>query len=207
MEQHPAKVKRRTPVLLASRASEFETAAAAFLSQQLRASLEHIVSAENSLHLHHGGSWGMDTGLGPGELKSNSAEAEIPFDALCRNEVRAFASYFTTLISAMSAAMQKEMYSTVAATAENVGNTVSQKDTGSFAQAFLEMLKKIEFGVDSRGEVSMPAIHVAPEMGKKLLAELQSQGPAYEAEVERIKQEKIKAALARETERLGKYKQ
>jgi hypothetical protein len=130
----------------------------------------------------------------------------ISHDSLMRNDLNAFRSFLDTMCQAMSGQMQSEIYSTVSEAADSVGNTVSGKEAGSLAAAFLEMLKKIEFGVDSNGQVTLPSIHVSPEMGRKMLEELNAQTPDFYQEVERIKLEKVTAALQKERERLARYR-
>ena len=44
------------------------------------------------------------------------------------------------------------------------------------------------------------------DVHKKMLADLNAQGPEFKAEVERITQQKSAEALQREQERLGKYR-
>ncbi len=100
----------------------------------------------------------------------------------------------------------RHIYSVVGAAAEKVGNVVSNSETGSSAQSFLQMLKKIEFSVDREGNVSLPQMHVGPDMGKKLLEELSAQPPEFSEEVERVKAERTELALHKEAERKSKFK-
>ena len=70
----------------------------------------------------------------------------------------------------------------------------------------LEMFRKLELGVDRDGNVSMPQIHVGPELYARLPEEMSKVPPELSAEIERVKAEKIKEALDREAERKGKFK-
>jgi hypothetical protein len=105
----------------------------------------------------------------------------------------------------ISSEMKKNIYATVSAAADGTGNVVSTKAAGSPALAFLEMLRKIEFGVNPKGEVTLPDLHLSPEMGQKMFDDLNSQGPEFRNEVERIKREKALDALQREQARLAKF--
>jgi len=116
-----------------------------------------MVAPENKLRLHHGKSWGQNRDGGPGSqgvLKQTSTETTLTFESIVRNDLTALRDFVTTLPEAVSSAVQKDMYATVSAAADSVGNVVSQREAGSPAKAFLEMLKKIEFGVNARGEVT-----------------------------------------------------
>ena len=106
----------------------------------------------------------------------------------------------------MSGQFARSIYSVVGAAAERVGNVVSNKETGSTAQSFLAMLKKIEFGVDRDGNVSLPQVHVGPDMAEKMINELQSQPPEFGEEVERVKAQRSEQALQKEAERKAKFK-
>jgi hypothetical protein len=189
--------------------AEFQAALSKFLAKHVENSLSDMVAPENKLRLHHGRSWGgggQDTGSSEGTFKMTSAETMVPFESVLRNDMTALPHYIATLAETIVGEMKRNVYATVSAASERVGNVVSVKDAGSPAQAFLQMLQTIEFGVNSKGEVSLPAMHLSPEMHKKMLDDLSAQGPEFQAEVERIKKEKTAEALRREQERLDKYR-
>jgi hypothetical protein len=161
----------------------------------------------NVLHYIHGANWvraGRDD-AGPA-MQTLSTEWSIPFKALADNDLTLIEAGLHQTVEALSAQFAHSIYSVVGAAAEKVGNVVSNKDTGSNAQSFLEMLKKIEFGVDRDGNVSLPQMHVGPDMGEKLLEELKAQPPEFSEEVERVKAERTKLALQKEAERKAKFK-
>lgn len=114
--------------------------------------------------------------------------------------------FLNALVQGMASAMTRDIFATVNDAAESSGNVVSQREAGSPARAFLEMLKKIEFGVNARGEVTLTSLHAPPGLGEKMLEDLNAQGPEFRAEVQRIKREKAEAALERERKRLGRYR-
>lgn len=196
--------------MLATReAAEFQRGANKFIAQQVKQSLDHMVAPENRMRLHHGRSWGetiAEVSEASGSLKEKSAETTIKFDSLLHNDLKVLVEFLDHISQAMSTALVRDMYATVSEAAEDVGNVVSQREAGSFAKAFLEMLKKIEFGVDAQGQVTLPSMHVPPEAGQRMLDELHAQGPEFQAEVQRIKREKSEAALKRERERLARYR-
>jgi hypothetical protein len=67
-------------------------------------------------------------------------------------------------------------------------------------------LKKIEFGVDRYGSAQRPSVHVAPSMGEKLVKALTEQPIEYHLKVETISEAKEKKAIAREAERISKFR-
>jgi hypothetical protein len=189
--------------------AEFQTALGNFLASHVENSLSDMVAPENKLRLHHGRSWGgggEDTGSSEGTFKVTSAETMVPFESVLRNDMTALPHYIEALAETIVGAMKRNIYATVSAASERVGNVVSVRDAGSPAKAFLQMLRAVEFGVNSKGEVSLPAMHLSPEMRKTMLDDLSAQGPQFQAEVERIKKEKTGEALRREQERLDKYR-
>jgi hypothetical protein len=208
MAPSPPPGNRRIPGPTLRESAEFQSSLNHFLAQHVQESLSHMVAPENKLRLHHGRSWGggEDTGTSEGTLKRTSAETSIPFEAVLKNDVAALPGFIKALAETIVSEMKKNIYATVSAASNRAGNVVSVSAAGSPAQAFLQMLHVIEFGVNAEGEVSLPAMHVSPEMGKKMLDDLNAQGPEFREEVEKIKREKTAEALRREQERLDRYR-
>jgi hypothetical protein len=208
MTTSPPPDNRRIPAPTLRESAEFQSALNQFLARYVQDSLSHMVAPENKLRLHHGRGWGGGEGSGSseGSFKLSSAETSVPFETVVTNDVAALPRFVAALAESIASGMKKNIYAAVSAASERTGNVVSAKSAGSPAQVFLQMLQTIEFGVNSKGEVSLPAMHVSPEMGKKMLDDLNAQGPEFKEEVERIKREKSAEALRREQERLDKYR-
>jgi hypothetical protein len=184
-------------------------AASRHVGRLVQDSLTHMVAPENKLRLHHGRSWGDGRdGLGgsQGNVKLTSVESSVAFDSVMRNDTSALRDFVKSVSEQMSADMRKNIFATVSAAADSTGNVVSMAAAGSPSNAFLEMLRKIEFGVNSTGEISLPAIHLSADMWKTMFDDLNAQGPEFRTEVERIKREKSQAALQREQARRDKYR-
>ena len=98
------------------------------------------------------------------------------------------------------------IYGLVNTAAEKTGNVVDARAAGSIAKSMLEILRKIELGVDRDGNVSMPQIHVGPEMFQRITKELENVPPELKAEIERVKAEKVQAALQGEADRKAQLK-
>ena len=113
--------------------------------------------------------------------------------------------FVTHLTEQLQRQFSQMMYATMGEACEVSGNTVSAANAGSFPAGFMEAMRKIEFGVDREGNVSLPAIHVGSN-AEKMIAELEAQPPEYHEEIERLKAEKSAAALQREKERKAKFR-
>ena len=70
----------------------------------------------------------------------------------------------------------------------------------------MEMLEKIEFGVDRNGEVSMPSLYVPPDTGDRMIGELEDQPEEYQERIKGIIEAKKAAALNAEQARLDRFK-
>ena len=106
------------------------------------------------------------------------------------------------MVQQFDESMARMLYETVSAACEESGQVVDGRDI-PFPQAFLEGFKKIELGVDRNGNVSMPEFHVG---SLDMVKQLEAMPPEFQAEVERVKAEKIAKALEVEAERKKKFK-
>jgi hypothetical protein len=186
----------------------FETSFAALLSKMQATSRQMFVSQENILRMNHGGTW-VHAAREPEPdtlMHTMSTEWMIPFKDIAENDLTLIARTILPINQEMEKQFAHNMYGLVSATAEKVGNVVDAKAIGSFAKSMLEMFRKIELGVDRNGAISMPQIHVGPEMAERIAKELQSVPPELEAEIEQVKAEKVQQAFEREAKRKAKFK-
>lgn len=171
-------------------------------------SSQMFVCENNVLRFNHGSRWvhsAREVDEEPA-MRTISAEWLIPFKDIAENDLGLIERSMAPVSESMDRQFAQNLYGVVGAAATKVGNVIDAREEGSVAQSFLAMLRKIEFGVDRDGNISMPQMHVSPEMGDRMLKELRNQPPEFELEVEQIKAEKAKAALAREAERKAKFK-
>jgi len=196
----------RLPAIESANAKKFAAEMQSFVQANVHASLEDMIAEENKLWLRHGHSWGQVTSNSTqNELKATRAEGQVQFDAIRKNEVSALADATAHMINSMAGQIKTDIYQSISAAAESVGNVVSTSAAGSTPAAFLEMIKKIEFSVGRDGKVQLPALHLGVGQAEKLIAELEKQPPEFRAEFERVKAEKSAAALEREQQRLSKF--
>jgi len=166
-----------------------------------------ILPEENTLHYTHGRKWSNRANPNSldGGFQEHSTEWETSFQDIVDGDLSIIPAFVQHLTTEMHRQMATMVYSSLEVATKSTGNVVSAQQEGGFPAAFLEMLKKIEFGVDKKGNVSLPQLHVGTN-AQKLIAELEAQPPEFQAEVERIKAEKSAAALAAEAARKKKFK-
>jgi hypothetical protein len=187
---------------------EFETSVAKLLGKMQADSRQMFVSQHNVLRMNHGGTW-VHAASHPEpdtSMHTISAEYIIPFKDIADNDLSLIARSILPLNEEMEKQFAVNMYGVIGAAADKVGNVVDAKATGSIASSMLEMLRKIELGVGRDGTVSMPQIHVGPEMAERITKELNNVPPDIEAEIQQVKAEKVQEALDREAARKAKFK-
>jgi hypothetical protein len=167
-----------------------------------------VLSPRNVEHLHHGLGWRTHSGDESAKelttLKEHRVEHSIKFEEIVLHKLELIPSTIGSILEAMQSQLMTLLYSKVSESTEKSGNVVSVAKMGSSQEAFLEMLRKIEFGTDEHGKVTLPEIHLAP--GNPLLNDLKLAGPEFEAKADAIIQEKSLAALQRERDRVSKFK-
>jgi hypothetical protein len=187
---------------------EFEASMASLMARMQDRSRKIFISEHNVLRMNHGANWVHSAREpDPGNtMHTISAEWMIPFKGIAENDLGLIAQTILPINEEMERQFARNMYGVIGAGAEKVGNVVNAKQTDSFSQSMLEMFRKIEFGVDRDGNVSMPQIHVGPDMYERIVNEMQNVPAEFTAEIEQVKAEKIQLALDRETERKAKFK-
>ena len=173
-----------------------------------REKISQYVSKDNMHSFQHGRSWltVREDGTEESSFKEAGVELSIGYEDLIKNDIDQFFKFLNTFIEGFTSQITQRMFQTISESCDKVGNTVNQNEYASQAEAFLEMLKKVEFSVNKNGQVELPQIHVGTDAAEPLMQSLESQDKDFHAEVERIKQEKYEAALKKEKVRLNKYK-
>jgi hypothetical protein len=186
----------------------FERSLMKLLAELNERTREALVSRRNVLRLNHGRYW-VHSARDPETdtcMQSISAEWLIPFREIADNDLDLIRRAILPVSEEMSRQFAQSMYSMVGAAAERVGNVVDVKKEGSVSQSLIDMMSKIEFGVDRDGNVSMPQIHAGPEAAEKFAVELENMAPEVAARLERLRLEKTQQALDREAERRAKFR-
>jgi hypothetical protein len=201
---------QKIPFRLSSIISDFDKALSEDVAIAIKEQRKAVLPGDNVFGYTHGTRWHTRTTETNeeneiNEMQRHSTEVEISFQDILDNDLEALARYRNTLVSGMMQELMSVIYQTVSESTEKTGNVVNAKGGGFKAEQFIEMLQKIEFGVDRDGNVSFPEIHAGPELAEKMLKELSSQGPEFEKRVQEITREKSEAALKREAGRKSKF--
>ncbi len=178
----------------------------AFVEIQKRTAAQYL-PPENTQRFRHGGTWiypGNPEALG-GQLQTHSASLETRLDDIVNNDLSVIERSVNHIGEAMHQQFAQMLYTTVGEACDQSGNTIDAQAEGSLEGAFMAMLEKIELAVDKDGTVSMPQLHVSPELGDRMMAALENTSQDYKDRVEELKARKTVEALAREAERKAKF--
>ncbi len=186
----------------------FDKKVGEFIQELIHTRMTQLIPEENTEQFYHGGGWThqrADGSTHQGSFEESRSQSEVRYEDLIGFRVDVLPRFIEEMAEGIFGAIMSRMYEVAGEAAESVGNVVDGKGKTS-AQAFLESLRQIEFGVDRDGHVTMPQLHLHPSVAQKMLDDLNAQGPEFRAEVERVQREKAKAALEREGARLSRYK-
>ena len=170
------------------------------------------VPTENFQVFYHGINWNFHRqekeGFKPhsGELEKVSTGCEIKTERILENDMGAISDFILETANSMEEGLVHRMTQEMAAVAKETGNTVSISKEGSFADAFLEMIKTTQAGVTRDGNVSRPTLFLNDRSFiEKLQRELIERGPEFQKQIEVARNNQDQRALAREAERLARY--
>ena len=186
----------------------FDASVTALMRTMQDQSRKMFIHEHNVHRMNHGANWVHSAREAEPDttMHSISAEWTIPFAGIAENDLNLIAQTVRPINEEMERQFVQNIYGVIGSAAAKIGNIVDAKESGSFALSMLEMFRKIEFGVDRDGNVSMPQIHVAPGMYERIVNEMQDVPPDLSEEIERVKAEKVQLALDREIERKAKFK-
>jgi hypothetical protein len=200
---------RKVPFRMAKNLVDFQKAMNTQLRNSLREIRNAIVPSENVFTYSHGTKWRTDHSASPEaindeEMIVHSSEGELPFERIVNNDLYAIVEVERQLVASLDSQFKRSMYQMINETTEQTGNVI--RTDGPFdPEHFIQMLEKIEFGVDRNGEVSLPEIHAGPEIAQKMFDALSSQGPEFGERVNEIKRRKGEEALRKEADRKSKF--
>jgi hypothetical protein len=183
-----------------------------YVHEQIRVRLAHrrteMLDERNIQSYRHGNRWTFEASTeGVSKMHSMAAESTIHTIDIIDHETAILEQYIETMVEQLYAALMEHLFKTVGEAAESVGNTFGRDDHGGNIPAgFLAMLEKIEFGVDRHGRAQRPTMHVAPSTGKTFIEALQSQPIEYHLKLEMLSEGKEKKAIAREAERISRFR-
>lgn len=206
----PSFVPWTPPFTFAEESDAFEKRWGQEIPKRYYAKVTSFLPKQNVGFYAHGRRWSFYNDQGkevPGEFKLQSFVHTVSNDDQQRGDMEALDRHAEAMAVKMLAQFLDDFRKNVTEVTEKTGNvTTWNRSKQNVGEVFLEMLKKVDFGVSDSGEPSLPAFFdFPPEFHSQLVAHA-ANNPSFEAEVEAIKAEKIKEALAREAERKAKYK-
>lgn len=173
----------------------------------VRRRTNEFIPEENTRRFNHGTTWSTPAKpeLGEDEMVTIGHESLIKWEDIVDQNLSIIPTSIVAIGTDMAEQQVKMMFRSVSAACDRSGNVVNAVER-PLADAFMEMLEKIEFGVDRNGEVSMPSIYVPPDTGDRMIGELEGQPEEYQERIKGIIEAKKAAALDAEQARLNRFK-
>jgi hypothetical protein len=168
-----------------------------------------FMSHDNIISYNHGLGW-LDVREGDTpEIKKfevQSHEEIIHFDDVLDNNIYLLPQNLIGFVTGMHDNFLRMMMRTIHEATERSGNVINAKSHDSVADAFLEALRTIEFGIKEDGSVSVPEFMASGEVLEKLHKDSAGREEELREIVESIKKEKTQEALRREESRKSRFK-
>lgn len=200
---------RRIPFPAISQSQEFIVQLMRSMRSTIDNSMGEMIPKENTENFYHGRTYVYqqeDLSSHEGEFTKQSAETSLELEKILSGDLAALSSFLQELTGAFIREMKQLLFQRVGEAAASVGNTVDARHYSSIAEAYLEMFRKVEFGVDKEGNISYPELVLHPDTAKKLQEELSKQGPEFRQAIQSLTNQKISEALRRERERRSKFR-
>jgi hypothetical protein len=178
------------------------------VGDRVRIEQQKYVAKSNIQFFNHGLRWQSHNSSAPDEvssLKKFSHETSFPIDDIMSYRLDLISEKVEELSQNMAITFARELFQTVSSSCEKSGNIVEGHQRTP-AQSFLEVLERVEFGVNRDGEPVLPSLHLGPEAFNAFKNDPIMQNPEFQRRVQEIKTAKIEAARLREAERLSKFK-
>jgi hypothetical protein len=200
--------RKRAPFPHRESARAFNSKWRQLVAQLFRQTVDARLPPENNQRFYHGRGWTQRRADGSEmttEVKAHRTETVLRFDDVIDAKLSAVVELIRSIVEQMEGSLMRTLFETVCDAVEQVGNVVSANDKPT-GQAILEALRKIEFGVNRKGEVTWPELYLHPDQVPKFLKAAEETGPELQAEIDRVTAEKVDAARAREAERKARFK-
>ena len=188
---------------------QFDKAMTELIGDLSRIERTKIIPVDNVMRYSHGIKWvsvSSDSSEEENEMDIHTTETIIDMKDIRRHNLQALPDFLSNIVKGMNDTFQKIMYQTISESCEKSGNSISRKDYETNADAFLATLKKIEFGVDKEGKVSLPEFHVGSGALKAFQQDAEAKGEEFQKEVDAVIEQKSAAALEREAKRIARFK-
>lgn len=201
--------ERKSYFVERSAMAAFDQAFANHVSGILKDFVAQFMSTQNTQRLRHGGDWhhpGLPQAIGSG-FQEHTSEVMIKYQDIVDHDLGAIDRHVEKIARDMSQQFQKMMYTTVSAACDQTGNVVDANAAGGPMEAIANMLEKIQFSADKNGNVTLPQMHVGPEMLEGLLKAEKAAPPELLQRIQDTKARKIAEAIQEEARRKARFVQ
>lgn len=191
------------------RQGQFDKALIEWIKNLLQGERRKLVPQENEMRYRHGIKWATtysNISQEEREMKVLEAAMNIKWDDIRNHKLEALISFAEGFVRQMSKSIMRMIYESVSEMCEKTGRTIEREKDKSLAEVYLESLKSVVFGVDQEGRVSVPTFHAPPKTIEALMKDMDSKGKEFEAEIQKVIQEKSEEALENERKRLERFK-
>lgn len=204
MAKQPNSTSQVTFFEMREEGEAFVSSVTRLVGQLVRHKAGSRIPLENHQAYSHGRTWRHPANehATTGEMQTHGAEVTIPFDAVINNDFSVVPQMIQSIVQQFDEAYAQMFYNTISEVCEATGQTVDAREK-PFPEAFMEAFRKLEFAVDRDGNPSVPEIHVG---SMEMVEQLKAMGNDYQAEFERLKQQKMDSARAAEAERRNRFK-
>jgi len=198
-------------------AEEFEGAITALVAELVQERNKGYIAEENVLQYRHGSQWShVDATSGQqntGIFVSHSAEYSIDLRSVAERDVSVIPKFVSAMADELHGQFVRSLFDMVHEETEKIGNVVSVASAAdgddsdlAMLRGFIDMLKKIEFGVTKYGSVSHPSMYVHPE-NQRVLGLINRPVPEdLQRELDEVNYSRERLAIAKEARRLSRYK-
>ncbi|MFX1767702.1 MULTISPECIES: hypothetical protein [Paraburkholderia] len=198
----------KVPFPFAREEAAFMTAFAADVATQVGVRRSAYLPTDNVYRFMHGLQMSSQNETSPSDvtvLQRTSHEVCIARADLLQGDCSLVFRQMGKLVDGFETSMREKLYQTVAEAAVSVGNVISAHKR-PIAETILELLEKLEFGVDRQGRPTMPQLHAAPDVLAALRSDPQFNDPQFKQKIEEVVERKKSNAQAREAERVARFK-
>lgn len=178
------------------------------VNAKLKSEQSRFISETNVHSFNHGTHWQSHNSSDPDEvstMQNVSNEIALEKSDIINYRIEALYELVDGLSESMSSAFMREMYSTVGRVSDANGQSVNAIGR-SPVEGFIEMLEKIEFGVNRSGEPVTPDLHMHPDAFKAFKNDPKLNDPDIKARIELLTEKKKNEALERERLRLARFR-
>lgn len=178
------------------------------VNERLKAEQSRFISAANVQSFNHGIQWQSHNSSNPDDVSTmQSLRNEIAIDVsdIVSYRISSLDATIRSLTNSMLESFLREMYASAGKACEASGQSVDGKGK-SFGETFIEILEKLEFGVDREGKPVTPDIHLHPDDAKRIQNDPSIHAPDIKLRIDEITERKQREAIEREQARREKFK-